>query len=150
MTSILISLCLLGMQCRYDGKCKPCLSAFATLQQKFQLIPVCPEQLGGLPTPRPPAERRGDGVYTADSTDVTALYTSGAQQTLALAQRYGCRAAILKAKSPACGSGMIYDGSFTRHLIPGWGVTADLLRAHGLLVCDETEIDWLLTQLTDA
>ena len=136
---VLISLCLLGAQCRYDGQCKPPLAELALLQARFDLIPICPEQLGGLATPRPPAERRGSRVITASGQDV-----------LQLARQFSCRAAILKAKSPACGSGQIYDGSFSRHLVPGWGVAAQLLRESGLLVCDETQIGWLLAQFPDA
>lgn len=143
---VLVSLCLLGAQCRYDGQCKPPLAELALLQSRFDLIPVCPEQLGGLATPRPPAERRGDRVVTASGLDVTEAYARGAQQVLQLARQFSCRVAILKAKSPACGSGLIYDGSFTRRLVPGWGVAAQLLRENGLLVCDETQISWLLTQ----
>ena len=146
---VLISLCLLGAQCRYDGQCKPPLAELALLQARFDLIPVCPEQLGGLATPRPPAERRGCRVVTASGLDVTDAYARGAQQVLQLARQFSCRAAILKAKSPACGSGQIYDGSFTRRLVPGWGVAAQLLQENGLLVCDETQISWLLTQFHD-
>ena len=146
---VLVSFCLLGAQCRYDGQCKPPLAELARLQARFDLIPICPEQLGGLATPRPPAERRGSRVVTASGLDVTEAYARGAQQVLQLARQFSCRAAILKAKSPACGSGLIYDGSFTRRLVPGWGVAAQLLRENGLLVCDETQIGWLLPQFPD-
>ena len=120
------------------------------MQARFDLIPICPEQLGGLATPRPPAERRGSRIVTASGLDVTDAYVLGAQQVLQLARQFSCRAAILKAKSPACGSGQIYDGSFSRHLVPGWGIAAQLLRESGLLVCDETQIGWLLAQFPDA
>ena len=146
---VLVSFCLLGAQCRYDGQCKPPLAELARLQARVELIPICPEQLGGLATPRPPAERRGSRVVTASGLDVTEAYARGAQQVLQLARQFSCRAAILKAKSPACGSGLIYDGSFTRRLVPGWGVAAQLLRENGLLVCDETQIGWLLSQFPD-
>ena len=146
---VLVSFCLLGAQCRYDGQCKPPLAELARLQARVDLIPICPEQLGGLATPRPPAERRGSRVVTASGLDVTEAYARGAQQVLQLARQFSCRAAILKAKSPACGSGLIYDGSFTRRLVPGWGVAAQLLRENGLLVCDETQIGWLLSQFPD-
>ena len=146
---VLVSFCLLGAQCRYDGQCKPPLAELARLQARFDLIPICPEQLGGLATPRPPAERRGSRVVTASGLDVTEAYARGAQQVLQLARQFSCRAAILKAKSPACGSGLIYDGSFPRRLVPGWGVAAQLLRENGLLVCDETQIGWLLSQFPD-
>ena len=149
MENLLISACLLGVQCRYDGGSKPVMPTVALMEQ-YHLIPICPEQLGGLATPRPPAERRGSRVVTASGLDVTDAYVRGAQQVLQLARQFSCRAAILKAKSPACGSAQIYDGSFSRHLVPGWGVAAQLLRESGLLVCDETQIGWLLAQFPDA
>ena len=149
MKTLLISACLLGLCCRYDGGSKP-QPGVEALAERYRLIPVCPEQLGGLATPRPPAERRGSRVVTASGLDVTDAYVRGAQQVLQLALQFSCRAAILKAKSPACGSGQIYDGSFSRHLVPGWGVAAQLLRESGLLVCDETQIGWLLAQFPDA
>ena len=144
---LLISMCLLGIPCRYDGKAGQILPELDQLQKLCTLIPICPEQLGGLPTPRLPSERVGTHVVAKDGTDVTTQYQTGAAQALALAKRFGCRGAILKRKSPSCGSGEIYDGTFSRQLIPGWGVTAELLRQNGLLVCDETQADWLLTQL---
>ena len=136
---VLVSFCLLGAQCRYDGQCKPPLAELARLQARFDLIPICPEQLGGLATPRPPAERRGSRVVTASGLDVTEAYARGAQQVLQLARQFSCRAAILKAKSPGYGSGLIYDGSFTGRLTEGSGVTARLLEEHGVQVYGESE-----------
>ena len=109
---ILISACLLGARCRYDGvsKLQPWISDLA---ERHILVPVCPEQLGGLPTPRPPAERRGDQVMTRDGGDVTAQYRRGAEEALRLCRLLGCEAALLKERSPSCGSGMVYDGTFT-------------------------------------
>ena len=126
---ILISACLLGARCRYDGvsKLQPWISDLA---ERHILVPVCPEQLGGLPTPRPPAERRGDRVMTRDGGDVTAQYRRGAEEALRLCRLLGCEAALLKERSPSCGSGMVYDGTFTGVLTAGEGVTAELLRAH--------------------
>ena len=144
--NILISMCLLGAKCRYDGQAGKCPAALARLAE-HRLIPVCPEQLGGLPTPRLPSERQGDRVVMCDGTDVTDQYRCGAEQALYLAQQFDCTAAILKAKSPSCGSGRIYDGSFRRTLTDGWGVTAQLLRQHGIRVYDETQIDQLLQEL---
>ena len=139
---ILVSACLLGVACRYDGKSKPHPAVLA-LQETHQLIPVCGEIFGGLPTPRTPAERVGDRVLTEDGRDVTAEYRRGAEQVLALARRMGCTAALLKERSPACGSGEIYDGRFTRTLTAGDGVTAELLKQNGIAVFGESQLDAL-------
>ena len=101
---ILVSACLLGVPCRYDG-CAQSNERLLTLTGSRALIPVCPEQLGGLPTPRPPAERREDRVVTRSGEDVTEAFAQGAHETLRLAQLFGCRAAVLKANSPSCGCG---------------------------------------------
>lgn len=143
---ILVSACLLGVACRYDGKSKPHPGVLA-LQEQHQLIPVCGEIFGGLPTPRVPAERVGERVLTEDGRDVTAEYTRGAEEVLALARRMDCRAALLKERSPSCGSGEIYDGSFSRRLIPGDGVTAELLRKQGIAVFGESQLGALLDYL---
>ena len=143
--NILISMCLLGASCRYDGK--PGKLADLKKLQGHCLIPVCPEQLGGLPTPRLPSERSGERVLMCDGTDVTDRYRQGAEETLRLAKRCGCRIAVLKRKSPSCGSGEIYDGSFNRTLVPGWGVTAQLLRENGIAVYDETQLEQLAAQI---
>lgn len=137
---ILVSACLLGVRCRYDGKSKP-HPAVERLLEQHTLIPVCGEILGGLPTPRVSAERQGERVVTADGRDVTAAYRRGAEEVLRLAERYGCTAAILKERSPSCGSGRIYDGTFTGTLTDGWGVTAELLRDHGICVIGESEVE---------
>ena len=137
---ILVSACLLGVRCRYDGKSKP-HPAVERLLEQHTLIPVCGEIFGGLPTPRVSAERQGERVVTADGCDVTAAYRRGAEEVLRLAERYGCTAAILKERSPSCGSGRIYDGTFTGTLTDGWGVTAELLRDHGICVIGESEAE---------
>ena len=137
---ILVSACLLGVRCRYDGKSKP-HPAVERLMEQHTLIPVCGEILGGLPTPRVSAERQGARVVTADGRDVTAAYRRGAEEVLRLAERYGCKAAILKERSPSCGSSRIYDGTFTGTLTDGWGVTAELLRDHGICVIGESEAE---------
>ena len=140
--TILVSACLLGCPCRYDGKNKPHDGVLALMEQ-HTLIPICPEQMGGLATPRHPAERTGNGVFTQAGTDVTAQYQRGAQEALHLAQLYGCICAILKERSPSCGRGAIYDGSFSRTLVDGDGVTAELLKQHGMAVYGESEVDKL-------
>lgn len=142
MDKLLVSACLLGAPCRYDGKSKP-LAGIERLRETYELVPVCPEQEGGLPTPRTPSERRGEAVVMQDGTDVTAQYRRGAEAALALCRRKGCAAALLKERSPSCGSGAIYDGSFTHTLIPGDGVTAELLRQNGVRVYGESELDLL-------
>ncbi|MEG1917247.1 MAG: DUF523 domain-containing protein [Oscillospiraceae bacterium] len=139
---LLISACLLGVFCKYDGsrKAQPWVSR---LLERYELIPVCPEVLGGLPTPRPPAERRGDRVVTQAGGDVTDAYATGAAETLRLAELYGCTRAILKERSPSCGAGACYDGSFTHTCVPRDGVTAELLRAHGITVLGESQAETL-------
>lgn len=143
--NILVSACLLGVSCRYDGQSKP-NDAVMELMQHHRLIPVCGEIFGGLPTPRSPAERCGERVINRDGIDVTAQYHWGAEEVLRLAQLYGCTVAILKERSPSCGSGQIYDGTFTGTLTDGWGVTAQLLRDHGIRVLGESRITELLQE----
>lgn len=140
---LLISACLLGCRCRYDGASKAHPLA-AALAERYELVPVCPEQLGGLATPRPPAERRGERVVTAAGADVTAQYRRGAEEALGLCRFFGCQAAVLKERSPSCGHGQIYDGTFTGALTEGDGVTAELLRADGAVVYGESQIPELL------
>ena len=145
MEPILISACLLGAACRYDGGSKPVLSVEA-LMGHYQLVPVCPEQLGGLPTPREPSERQGDLVVMKSGLDVTAQYQRGAEQALHLARVFGCKKAVLKERSPSCGSGEIYDGTFSGKLTPGDGVTAALFKKNGIEVFGESDIETLLEQ----
>ena len=140
---LLISACLMGAACRYDGKRQP-MEHLQQLMQRYHLIPLCPEQLGGLSTPRTPAERVGDRVLTAKGGDVTAAYTAGAEEALRLAKLYGCTKAVLKERSPSCGHGKIYDGTFTRTLTDGSGVTAQLLTEHGIAVYGESRWEELL------
>ena len=135
---ILVSACLLGVPCRYDGAGKADERVLA-LTKTRRLIPVCPEQLGGLSTPRPPAERTGSRVITRDGADVTAAFVRGAEETLRLARLFGCRTAILKSNSPSCGSGRIYDGSFSGRLDSGDGVTAALFKQNGIAVSLESD-----------
>lgn len=140
--NILISGCLLGLKCRYDAKEKK-LPEIEKFIESYNLIPVCPEQLGGLPTPRIPAERVKDRVVTQTGVDVTKEYQLGAEEALKIAKLYNCKKAILKEKSPSCGCGKIYDGTFSRNLIDGNGVTTDLFLKNGIEVFGESEIDKL-------
>ena len=138
MEVLLVSACLMGFDCKYSGgnnALPP--AALDNLRRSFRLIPVCPETAGGLPTPREPSERRGERVVSRDGRDVTAAFQKGAEFTLRLAERYGAKTALLKRNSPSCGSGMIYDGSFSGKLIPGDGVTAELLKKQGIAVMGE-------------
>lgn len=131
-----VSACLAGEPCRYDGGCSPC-PAVQRLIRAGQALPVCPETLGGLPTPRVPSEIRGGRVVAKDGTDVTDAFTRGAEEALRLAQENGCTAAILKARSPSCGSGEIYDGTFTGTRVSGEGVFARMAREAGLEIWNE-------------
>ena len=122
---LLVSACLLGVSCRYDGESKPC-DYVIKLREKYILIPICPEEDGGLPTPRTPSERVGDKVLMKDGKDVTENFKKGAEYALKKAKDFGCTMAILKARSPSCGSGKNYDGTFSGTLIDGDGVCAEL------------------------
>ncbi len=139
----LISACLLGCACRYDGQSKPISPWVRSLMKKVTLIPVCPEILGGLPTPRPPAEIVGDRVINAEGNDVTDAYRKGAEEALRLCKLYNAQGIVLRDKSPSCGKGRIYDGSFSRRLTDGDGITAALFLEAGVPVYSEGEIDTL-------
>ena len=135
---ILVSACLLGVCCRYDGKSKVS-EAVLRLKEQHELIPVCPEQLGGLSTPRPPSEMLGGRVINCQGQDVTAPYEKGAAETLRLYRLLQCDAALLKARSPSCGHGQVYDGTFSGALVSGDGVTTRLLRENGIPVLTEED-----------
>jgi len=135
----LCSACLLGIKCRYDGKNKPNKKVLE-LAKKEILIPVCPEQLGGLSTPREPAEQKGKKVITKSGKDVTKNFVRGAKQVLKIAKLFGIKEAILKQRSPSCGCGQIYDGTFTGTIIEGDGVTASLLKKQGIKVVSEEDL----------
>ena len=142
MANILVSACLLGVNCRYKGDGKR-NEKILELGKKHTLIPVCPEQLGGLPTPREPAEQQGGRVINKAGQDVTQAYRSGAEAALYIAKLNNVKFAVLKSRSPSCGSGMIYDGSFSGKLIGGDGVCAALLKQNGICVFTEDELDRL-------
>lgn len=145
---ILISACLLGVNCRYNGTGGN-LDQFEELSALAELIPVCPEIMGGLPTPRPPAERKDARVITCNGGDVTEAYLRGAQETLHLAQRFLVPLAIMKERSPSCGAGEIYDGTFSHTRIVGDGITAALLKEHGIAVYGESHTNALIKQLKE-
>ncbi|MBZ9569703.1 DUF523 domain-containing protein [Patescibacteria group bacterium] len=133
---ILCSACLLGIKCRYDGKSKT-NKKIIELSKKEILIPVCPEQLGGLATPREPAEQKERKVITKSGKDITQSFKKGAKQVLKLAKLLGIKEAILKQRSPSCGCGQIYDGTFSDKVIKGNGITTALLKRNGIKVISE-------------
>lgn len=135
----LCSACLLGVRCRYNGKSALNKKVLELLKTEL-LIPVCPEQLGGLPTPREPAEIVRKRVITICGQDVTEKYTRGARETLKMAKLFGVREAILKQGSSSCGCGRIYDGAFSGKTVKGDGVTAALLKRHGIKVITEEDL----------
>ncbi len=144
--NVLISACLMGMECRYNGA-GYYVEELQDLKDRCHLIPVCPEIYGGLQTPRDPAEIQKNRVITSAGTDVTAQYQKGAQEILKLAQFYNCSYAILKERSPSCGFGYIYDGTFSGKLIEGSGLTADLLSREGICIIGETKLKEFVDKL---
>jgi len=146
---ILVSACLLGINCKYNGDNNKNDEVVEYLRNK-QFIIICPEQLGGMSTPREPSEIvRLDGeavikgqtsVISNKRLDVTTKFKKGAQESLKIAQIYNCKEAILKEGSPSCGSNYIYDGTFSGKKIDGVGVTTALLRSKGIKVMSEKEL----------
>ena len=143
----LVSACLVGIRCRYDGGSKP-NKEIIKMFKEGKLIPLCPEQLGGLTTPREPAELMGDGlevlegearVLTKSGKDVTAQFLRGAKETLKIVKLLGIKEAILKQRCPSCGCGLIYDGSFTGKFIKRDGVTAALLKLNGVNIITDDD-----------
>ncbi len=139
MGIILVSRCLLGCVCRYDGKSCP-NEKVLDLGKENILIGVCPECDGGLPTPRAPSERIDGRVMMKTGEDVTENYRRGAQIALRLAKELHADYAVLKSKSPSCGCGVIYDGTFTGTLIPGNGATSELFLQNGIPVKTENDL----------
>ena len=141
--NLLVSACLLGTACRYNGT--GCADERVLRLARFHsLIPVCPEQLGGLPTPRPPVELRDGRAAAKDGHDCTGPFQKGTEETLRLAKLLRCGAAVLKSRSPSCGCGQIYDGTFSGKLVPGNGLTAQKLLEAGIAVCSEDECGKLI------
>ncbi len=137
--NILVSACLLGIACRYDGKSKPNQDV-VNLAKTYNLIPFCPECYGGLPTPRLPAEQVGNKVLRIDGADVTKEYQKGADEAVKIAKMLKCEYAILKSKSPSCGIGLIHNGSFDGGYIEKDGITAIALKKANIKVITENEI----------
>ena len=136
---LIVSKCLAGIPCRYDGK-DNLVPEIKALVERGEAVAVCPEVLGGLPTPRTPSELQPDGrVLNKQGEDVTAQFVSGAERALEICREQGCAGAILKARSPSCGKGVIYDGSFAGKRVPGNGVFAQMLLDAGIPVMTEEE-----------
>jgi len=139
---ILVSACLLGHKVRYDNGDVPCLDPrFLKWYEEGRFVSICPEVVGGLPTPRPDAQRQGNRVVTGAGADVTDAFEKGAWSSLKLAQEHRVALAILKQDSPSCGSLFVYDGTFTDTKKPGEGTTTELLRRHGIRVFGEDQLD---------
>lgn len=141
MKKILVSGCLYGWNCRYDGKSAKCEDEiFSEWREKGMLVPVCPEMDGGLDAPRKPCEIVGDKVLSKDGEDFTEQYKKGAEAALARAIECGAELCILKDNSPSCGSMFVYDGSFSGKKDFGRGFAAELLKEYGLPVYSENEL----------
>jgi uncharacterized protein YbbK (DUF523 family) len=138
--NILVSACLLGVECRYSGD-----GCFHTrvddLKKEHNLIPICPEQLGGLPTPRNPVEIVDGKALDKEKNDFTKQFQKGAEETLKIAKLFDCKKAILKCNSPSCGYGIIYDGTFSGKKIKGNGFAADLLSKNGIVILSENDMN---------
>ena len=143
MENLIISACLIGCHTRYNGQTSV-IPELEELKKRYNLIPVCPEQLGGLATPRDPAERKGDSVITVNGSEVTEQFRKGAEETLFLAKSYGCMTALLKERSPSCGFGKIYDGTFSGTQTDGSGITAELLSRNGIRILGESRVNELI------
>ena len=144
MEKVLVSACLLGQPVRYDGRSLPCAAVIA-LAARYELVPVCPECLGGLPVPRIPSEidQSSDElrVMNARGEETTEAFLAGSRACVRIAQEHGCKLAILKANSPSCGSGTVYDGTFSGRLVSGNGVATRLLTSAGVQVIDENDVE---------
>lgn len=137
---IIVSKCLAGTKCRYDGSGKPCQKVIDLVKQG-KAIPVCPEQLGGLPTPRTPVEIVGDKVLTKDGEDKTAEFIKGAEEAMKITEMANCTEAILKTKSPSCGCGKIYDGTFTGSIRDEDGIFTKMLKEKGIKCTTEEDYE---------
>lgn len=133
-----VSACLCGVCCRYDGKTK-CIPELKKLYDEKRAILVCPEVMGGMPTPRKPSEIAGDRVINSSGEDVTEYFQKGAKAALDLCKRYSVKKAILKQNSPSCGSKHVYDGTFSGVLIDGMGITSRLFAENGIEVIAEKD-----------
>ena len=139
MEKILVSACLLGINCKYDGNNNKNDKVLEYIKDK-EVIPICPEIMGGLSTPRIPSEILNDKVINSEGLDVTDNFVKGANEVLYLAKLFNVKKALLKAKSPSCGVGEIYDGTFTHTKINGDGMTTRLLKENNIEVITELDL----------
>lgn len=144
----LVSGCLLGIACRHDGESSPSPHVMALIG-RHDLYPICPEQLGGLPTPRPPCEIAGGRVFSHDGEERTEAFLRGAGEAMRLYRLLGCEGAILKARSPSCGPGQVYDGTFSGVLTCGHGFFAGMLSGESIPMLTEEDIPALEALLMD-
>ncbi len=135
----MVSACLAGEKCRYDATSRPC-PGVQKLVRKDCALPLCPEMLGGLACPRLPCEQRNGRIISSSGADFSALFAKGAERALALALAYGAKKAILKSRSPSCGFGQIYDGTFQKRLCPGNGLWATMLLEAGFELYSEESL----------
>ena len=143
MEYIIVSSCLLGVNCRYDGG-NEFRENIKGLMTKYNLIPVCGEIFGGMTTPRNPSEIIGDKVFDNSGIDVSENFYRGAEEVVNLCKLYDCKLAILKSNSPSCGFGQIYDGTFSGNKVDGMGITAKLLDKNGVQIFNEINFVELL------
>ena len=143
MEKLLVSACLLGVNCRYDGN-NNLIKGLEELKARYNLIPVCPEILGGMAIPRKPVELKMGHVFNRDGQNFDREFLLGATESVKIARICGCHKALLQARSPSCGYGSIYDGTFTRTLVPGNGLAAALLEQAGLEIYSSDDIEKLL------
>ena len=139
MEKVLVSACLLGVNCKYNGNNNKNDKVLEYIKDK-QVIPICPEILGGLSTPRTPSEVSNNRIITKDGKDVTSNYVKGAEEVLKLGKLLDVKKAILKSKSPSCGSGLIYDGTFSNNLTKGDGIATKLLKENNIEVLTEDDL----------
>lgn len=136
---IAVSACLLGENCKYNGGNNKC-EEIIKLGEKYTLIPICPECFAGLKIPRLPSEIKNGRVYSKEGKDLTEEFNDGAEKALYVAQESGCQVAILKERSPSCGFGKIYDGTFSGNLVEGNGIAAQLLYDNGITIIGESQL----------
>lgn len=146
MEHILVSACLCGKNCKWDGgnnRNQKLLDYMEAMKGKAVFHEVCPEQMGGLSTPRPASEIRVEDrrVVNTEGRDVTEEFERGAELALQTAKEFGCTLAILKERSPSCGCHGVYDGTFSKKLVDGMGKAAELLIKNGIRVIGESEIE---------
>ena len=139
MEIILVSACLLGINCKYNGKNNKNDKVIEYLKDKY-VIPICPEVFGGLPIPRIPSEIKDNNVINKDGKDVTKYFINGANKTLEIAKILNIKKALLKQKSPSCGSGKIYDGTFNNNIINDDGITTKILKDNNIEVITEEDL----------